>query len=91
MMKMNTANNPKEAIKLINYCEEIIRTQHKPVIQYICKQGEILKMFIDTVNFFDGLEQSRLTLYFKIAVYKILTKSTLPASSFCNNLKCIKL
>ena len=82
MMKMNTANNPKEAIELINYCEEIIRTQHKPVIQYICKQGEILKMFIETVNFFDGLEQSRLTL---------TTTSTLPASSFCNNLKCIKL
>ena len=84
MMKTNTVNNPTEAIEIINHCKEIIRTQHKQVKQYIHKQGEILKIFKETENFFDGSEKSRLTIYFKIAVYKILKKSIL-------NLKSIKL
>ena len=33
--EMKTANHPTEAIELINHYEEIIRTQHKRVIQYI--------------------------------------------------------
>ena len=79
MMKMSMANNPTEAIELINHYEEIIRTQHKRVIQYIYKQEEILKMLKENENFFDGSEQNRLTIYFKIAVY------------FRNNLKSLTL
>lgn len=90
-MKVNTANNPTKAIELIYHWEEITKTQHKRVIQYIYKQGEILKFFKETENFFDGSEQSWLTIYFKIAVYKILEKLTLPASYFPNNLKSVKL
>ena len=33
--EMKTANNPTEAIELIKHYEEIIRIQHKRVIQYI--------------------------------------------------------
>ena len=33
--EMETANNPTEAIELISHYEEIIRTQHKRVKQYI--------------------------------------------------------
>ena len=63
--EMKTANNPTEAIELIKHYEEIIRIQHKRVIQYIhniyniqytiYKQGEILKMFKETENFIDNV------------------------------------
>ena len=71
----NAVNNLTEAIEVINHFEEIIKTQHKKVIQYIYKQGGILKMFKETENFFDGTGQSRSTVYFKIAVYKLLKKN----------------
>lgn len=88
---MNTANNPTEARELISHCEKIIKTQHKQVMQYIYRQWEILKMFKETENFFVGSEQSRLRIYFKIAVYKRHRKSKLLGSYFCNNLRSIKL
>ena len=82
MMKINTANNPTEARGLINHYEEIIRTQHKQVLQYIYKQyiykqyiykqGEILKIFKETENFFDSSEQSRLRIYLKLQFIKYL-------------------
>ena len=76
MMKMKkkeyTANNPIEAIEHINRHEEIIKTQHKWVLRYIYKQVEILKFFKETKSFFQNEGQIRFTIYFKIAVYKLL-------------------
>ena len=46
-------------------------------------------MFKETENFFNDSKQNRLTIYFKIEVYKILKKSTLPASHFHENLLAI--
>ena len=46
-------------------------------------------MFKETENFFNDSKQNRLTIYFKIEVYKILKKSTLPASYFHKNLVAI--
>ena len=92
----NAVNNLTEAIEVINHFEEIIKTQHKKVIQYIYKQGGILKMFKETENFFDGTGQSRSTVYFKIAVYKLLKKTLVSKNQyyyrviFRNNLKTIK-
>ena len=91
MMTINTSNNPTEVIELIKHCKDIIKTQYNRVIKYIYKRGKILKMVKQTENFFDGSEQSRFTIYFKIAVYKILKNSTLPASYFRNDLKSIML
>lgn len=72
---MNTANNPTEARELISHCEKIIKTQHKQVMQYIYRQWEILKMFKETEIFFDGTGKNLPTIYFKIAVYKVLKKT----------------
>ena len=91
MMTINTSNNPTEVIELIKHCKDIIKTQYNRVIKHIYKRGKILKMVKETENFFDGSEQSRFTIYFKIAVYKILKNSTLPASYFRNDLKSIML
>ena len=70
---MAAKTNPTKAIERRNHYEKIIKTQHKQPIQYNYKQEEILKIFIkETENFFDGTRQSRSTVYFKIAVYKLL-------------------
>ena len=69
---INTANNPIEAIEHINRHEEIIKTQHKWVLRYIYKQVEILNFFKETKSFFENEGQIRFTIYFKIAVYKLL-------------------
>ena len=45
---------------------DIIKTQNKKIIWYIGKQGELLKKFRDTENFFDSVGQSRSAIYFKI-------------------------
>ena len=39
-------------------------------------------MFKETENFFNDSKQNRLTIYFKIEVYKILKKSTLQGVIF---------
>ena len=70
-----SVSSSTETIKLISNCKEIIRTQHKRVIQYIYKQREILKMFKKSESFFDNAEQSR---------------STLPSSYFRSNVKTIR-
>ena len=72
--EINTVSNLIEAIEIMNHYEETIKTQHKQVIQYIYKQGGILKIFKKTEKFFDGTGQSRSTVYFKIEVYKLLKK-----------------
>ena len=51
---MKRANNVTEAIELRSHYVEIITTQHKRVIQYIYRQGEILKIFKETEKVFDN-------------------------------------
>ena len=78
---------------IIRRYEDIIKTQNKKAIGYIAKQGEILKIFKDTQNFFDNVGQSKSTIYFKISPYKFLKKypllktSTLQSIYFKNNFK----
>ena len=48
----SNVNNSQEAIKIINQYKNIIKTQNKKAIAYIGKQGELLKKFKDTENFF---------------------------------------
>ena len=74
--EINTANitNSRETIELIRHYEEIIKTQNKRVIGYIIKQGEILKKFKESKNFFDNAVQSRSTVYFKIVLYNFFKK-----------------
>ena len=78
---------------IIRRYEDIIKTQNKKAIGYIAKQGEILKKFKDTQNFFDNVGQSKSTIYFKISLYKFLKKypllktSTLQSIYFKNNFK----
>ena len=73
------------------------KSSGKKVIGYISKQGELLKKFKDTWNFFDNVGLRKSTIYFKIFLYKFLKKyslletSTLQSSYFKNNSKAIKV
>ena len=62
----NNVNNSQEIVLIIHRYEDIIKIRNKKGIGYIGKQGELLKRFKDTKNFFDNVGQSRSTMYFKI-------------------------
>ena len=93
----NDVNNSQEVIRITNRYEDIIKTQNEKAIGYVGKQGELLKEFKDTENFFDHVGQSRSTIYFKIWLYKflkkylLLIKSTLQSNYFKNNFKAIEI
>ena len=46
----NTVNNLTKVIEVMYHYEQITKTLHKRVIQYIYKQEEILQMFKETAN-----------------------------------------
>ena len=50
-IKIANLTVPGEEIRMINYFEELINNQHKIVILYVAKQGEILKTFKKKENF----------------------------------------
>ena len=70
----NSVNNSQEPIAIIRRYVEIIKTQNKKAIGYTGKQGELLKKFKDTENFFDNVGQSKSTIYFKISLDELLKK-----------------
>ena len=49
---VNNVNNSQEAIVIIRRYEDIIKTQNKKAVGYIAKQGQLLKKFKDTQDFF---------------------------------------
>ena len=63
---VNNVNNSQEAKVIIRRYKDIIKTQNKKAVEDISTQGELLKKFNDTQNFFDNVGQSELTKYFKI-------------------------
>ena len=73
----NNVNNFQEAIPIINCRQDIINTQNKKSIEYIGKQGQLLKIF----KYFDNVGQSRSIIYFKTSLYKIMKKYSLVKNS----------
>ena len=71
--------------------------KHKIKKQLVIMVGRLLEKFKDTENFFDNIDQSRSTIYFKISLYKFLKKysllkiSVLQSSYFKNNFKATKV
>ena len=94
---VNNFKNSQKAIVTIRRYDKVIKTKYKKAIGYIGKQGELLKRFKNTENFFDNITQSRSTIYFKISLYtflkenSLLKTSTLQSSYFKNNFKAIKV
>ena len=93
---MKNAKNLKDGISLVKKYEDLLKSSNKKIINIVPKQGNLLKRFKDSNEFFDGVGLSRSNIYFKIRLYKFLCKfpalrnSTLTSSYFKNNFKIIK-
>ena len=59
---VNNVNNSQEAILTIYRYEGNIKTQDKKAVEYIGKQGQLLRKFKDTEHFFDKVGQSSSTI-----------------------------
>ena len=86
----------KDGISLIKKYEDLLKSANKKILNIVGKQGELLKRFKDSDEFFDRVGLSRSNIYFKIRLYKFLCKFpalrnlTLTSSYFENNFKMIK-
>ena len=75
---------------------DFLKEANGKIINTVIKQGELLKEFMDTEEFFDRVGLSWFNTYFRIGLYKILCKfpvlknSTLRSSYFNSNFKLIK-
>ena len=83
-------------VSLAKKYEVLLKGANWKIINIVGKQGELLKKFKDSDEFFDGLGLSRSIIYFKISLHKFLYKfpvlknSTLTSSCFKSNFKMIK-
>ena len=83
-------------VSLAKKYEVLLKGANWKIINIVGKQGELLKRFKDSDEFFDGLGLSRSIIYFKISLHKFLCKfpvlknSTLTSSCFKSNFKMIK-
>ena len=90
------AKQPSAAIAVTNKYEALLKGENKKKINIVGKQEELLKKFKDSENIFKHIGPSRSNIYFKIKLYKCLTKfpelknSTLPSSYFNSNFKLLK-
>ena len=94
--EVKNAKEPKEGISLIKKYEDLLKGANKKINNIVEKQGELMKRFKDSDEFFDGVGLSQSNIYFKIRLYKLLCKfpvlknSTLTSSYFNSNFKVIK-
>ena len=76
--------------------EGLLKGANKEIINFLGKQGELLKRFRDEDEFFDRVGLSQSNIYFKISLCNFLQKflllknSTLKSSYFKTNFKLIK-
>ena len=93
---MKNAKDLKEGVSLVKRYEDLLKSSNKKTINIVAKQGELLKRFNDSDEFFDSFGLSRSEIFFKIRLYKLLCKfpaliiSTHTPSYFKNNFKIIK-
>ena len=93
---MKNSRDLKDGMSLVKKYEDLLKSGIKKIINIVGKQGELLKRFKDSDEFFDGVGLSRSNIYFKITLYKFLCKFpaprylTLTSSYFKNIFKMIK-
>ena len=96
LWKRLNAEEPQDGIDLGGKYEDLLKGANKKIINFLGKQGELLKRFRYEDKFFDRVGLSQSNIYFKISLYKFLRKfllmqnSTLASSYFKTNFKVIK-
>ena len=68
--EVKNAKEPKEGISLIKKYEDLLKGANKKINNIVEKQGELIKRFKDSDEFFDGVGLSQSNIYFKIRLYK---------------------
>ena len=78
----------KEATSIIKKYEELLKGENRKIVNIAEKQGDLLKKFKESEEFFSGVGLSQSNIYFKIRLHKFLykfpklKKSTLTCSYF---------
>ena len=72
--EVKNAKDLKDSISLVEKYEDLLKSSNKKIINIVAKQGELLKQFKDSDEFFDSISLSRSNIYFKIRLYKFLCK-----------------
>ena len=73
--EVKNAKEPKEGISLIKKYEDLLKGANKKINNIVEKQGELIKRFKDSDEFFDGVGLSQSNIYFKIRLYKFYVNS----------------
>ena len=77
----------KEATSIITK-KELLKGENRKIVNILGKQGDLLKKFKESEEFFSGVGLSQSNIYFKIRLHKFLykfpklKKSTLTCSYF---------
>ena len=53
--EVKDAKNLKDCISLVKKYEDLLKSSNKKIINIVAKQGELLKRFEDSDEFFDGV------------------------------------
>ena len=86
--EVKNAKDLKDGISLVKKYEDLLKEANRKIINIVGKQGQLLKRFKDSDEFFDVVGLSRSNIYFKISLHKFLCKfpvlknSTLTSSYF---------
>ena len=72
--KVKNAKDLKDGISLVKKYEDLLKSGNKKIINIVGKQGELLKRFKDSDEFFYSVGLSRSNTYFKIRLYEFLCK-----------------
>ena len=94
--EVKNPKEPKVGISIVKKYEDLFKGANRKTINIMVKQGELLKRFEDSDEFFYRVGLSRSSIYFKIRLYNfsckfpILIRSTLTSSYFKSSLKLIK-
>ena len=59
---------------LVKKYQDLLKGVNRKIRNTVGKQGELLKRFLNSEDFFDCLGLSRLNIYFKKSLYKFLCK-----------------
>ena len=72
--KVKNARKLKDGICLVKKYQNLLKGVNRKIINTVGKQGELLKRFLNSEEFFDCLGVSRSNIYFKKSLYKFLCK-----------------
>ena len=92
---VKNTKDPEEPIKIVKSYEEMLTTQNKRIMNIIWKKWQLLKRFRESEEFFDTVALSYSTIYFKMSLYKFLSKHpvvkniTVSCNYFKNNFRIL--